>query len=302
MSENYWFLAIRPKTLSMALVPVLVGSALALNGLSWNELGWAELAWKERLWNLLPQFNFVAMLVALAAALFIQIGTNLYNDAADYEKGADTEARLGPKRVVAQGWLSAKQVKRAAMLSFGLALVCGLYLVWLAGWPILLVGVLSLLAGYAYTGGPFPIAYTPLGEIFVITFFGVVAVAGSYYIQTFSLSLDVVLTGIAVGLPAAAVLLVNNYRDYNSDKQAGRKTLVILIGRNRARYLYGVLLLAPILITSHYYFPWIALPMALWLSYLIWVFPLSERLNQLLVVSAKYQLIFAILLFIALVY
>ncbi|MCW9024287.1 MAG: 1,4-dihydroxy-2-naphthoate octaprenyltransferase [Gammaproteobacteria bacterium] len=271
-----WFLAVRPKTLSMAFVPVLSGSALALS--------------QQGSLSLMP------MLVALLAAVMIQIGTNLHNDAADYEHGVDTPDRLGPERAVAQGWLSSQQVKRAAILSFALAFLCGVYLVWVGGWLIMLLGLLALTAGYAYTGGPVPVANTPLGELFVVLFFGVIAVSGSFYLQTLSVTTDSILLGIAIGLPAAAALLVNNYRDYNSDKQAGRKTLVILIGQSPARYVYFLFLFLPLLITSSYWLTWLSLPMLLWLMYLIWSSPIDAGLNRLLALTAQYQIVYGMLL------
>ena len=179
-----WLLAIRPRTLSISLVPVMVGSALA----------WAET----------QLFAWLTLLATLVGALLIQIGTNLHNDAADFERGADTTQRLGPRRVSAEGWLQPGHVRRAAHLSFSGAFLAGLYLVWLGGWPIVLLGLLSLTAAYAYTGGPRPVAYTPLGELFVFVFFGLVAVSGSFYLQTHQWSWNALLLGAAVGLPAAA--------------------------------------------------------------------------------------------------
>ena len=151
-----WLLAIRPRTLSISAVPVMVGTALA----------WAE----HQL------FAWVTLLVTLGGSVLIQIGTNLHNDAADFERGADTPQRLGPRRVSAEGWLKPGQVRRAAHLSFAGAFLLGIYLVWLGGWPIVVLGLLSLTAAYAYTGGPRPVAYTPLGELFVFLFFGTLSV------------------------------------------------------------------------------------------------------------------------------
>ena len=155
-----------------------------------------------------PEATVAGVGFALGAAAAIQIGTNLHNDAKDYERGTDTEERLGPARATAQGWFTAAQVKRAAHLAFGGAFLLGLYLIWHGGWPILAVGLLSLLAGYAYTGGPKPIAYSASGELFVLLFFGLVAVLGSYYLQTLCLSLPALAGASAIGLLAAAVLLV----------------------------------------------------------------------------------------------
>jgi len=220
-----WWTAIRSRTLSLAISPVLVGTALA-----WSD-GMA--------------LHWPALLAAITCALLIQIGTNLHNDVVDFERGNDRPDRVGPLRVTAAGWVSPRNMHRATTWTFGLAALLGLYLVTLGGWPILLVGVASLLAGWAYSGGPRPVSHTPLGEIFVLAFFGWVAVAGSYWLQAQQLSLDAVLCGTVLGLPAAAVLLVNNYRDLEDDVRSGRQTLVALLGRSGARVAYAVMMLLP---------------------------------------------------------
>lgn len=220
-----WWTAIRSRTLSLAVSPVWVGTALA----------WAEgntLQWS-------------ALLAALACASLIQIGTNLHNDVVDFERGNDRPDRVGPLRVTAAGWVSPRTMHRATAWTFGLAALLGLYLVWLGGWPILLAGVASLLAGWAYSGGPRPVSHTPLGEVFVLVFFGWVAVMGSYWLQSGQPSLDAWLCGTVLGLPAAAVLLVNNYRDLEDDLRSGRQTLVVLAGRTSARILYATMMLMP---------------------------------------------------------
>lgn len=223
---KYWLIAIRPKTLSIAVVPVLVGSTLA-----WLDSG---------------QWHVGVMMATLLAAFCIQIGTNLHNDAADFERGADHSAtRLGPKRATAEGWLSARAVHWGALLNFGLATALGLYLVWVGGWPILAVGLVSIAAGFGYTGGPRPVAYSGMGEGFVLIFFGLVAVAGSYYLQTGTLSAAAVLAGLMVGMPAAAVLVVNNYRDLDNDRSVGKNTLAVRIGRRATQVEYSLLLLLP---------------------------------------------------------
>ncbi len=277
-----WFLAIRPKTLSMAVAPVLVGTALA---------------WFEQ-----QQFSFIPLLLTLTAALLIQMGTNLYNDVADFERGADTVDRLGPARVVAEGLIPAAHVRHAALLSFALALCCGIYLVWLGGWPILIIGLLSLAAGYAYTGGPYPIAYGPFGELFVLLFFGVLAVAGSAYLQAGMWSAAAVVAGMAIGLPAAAALLVNNYRDLETDCRAGRRTLVSILGRGVSRRLYAILMLAPLMLVpllapaERVFLPWLALPVALLIIRGFWRSAVDRSLNRVLAQTAQYQLLFSILL------
>jgi len=220
-----WFLACRPKTLSVSLSPVLVGTAIA-----WHNSG-------RVLW--LP------LLAAALAAALIQIGTNLFNDVGDFRRGADTPGRLGPKRATAEGWLAAGVVEAAAWLAFVLAFVCGIYLVWHGGWPMVGIGLASLAAGWAYTGGPAPIAYRPLGEVFVFIFFGLVAVGGSYYLQALTLTPLAVFAAALVGLHAAAVITVNNYRDRDGDARNGKNTLAVVLGRRATRRLYTIEMLAP---------------------------------------------------------
>jgi len=237
---HVWWLAIRPKTLSVSLVPVMVGSSLA-----YVEAG--AIAW-------LP------LLAALLAAMLIQIGTNLHNDVRDFERGADGAERIGPARATASGWLAPAAVRRAAFVCFGLAVLLGVYLVWHGGWPILLLGLCSVAAGWAYTGGPRPIAYSALGELFVWLFFGLGAVMGSYYLQTFSLGWSVFIAASMVGLLAAAVIAVNNYRDLDSDRKIGKNTLAVRIGRGGSQAEYALLLITPYLL----------LPLLAWLSHAGW--------------------------------
>lgn len=226
MMLKYWLLAIRPKTLTIAVIPVLVGSTL----------GWVDGG----------SMSWSVMWVALLAALFIQVGTNLHNDAADYERGADDSVtRLGPARVSAEGWLPSAAVRRGATVNFSLAMLAGIYLTWVGGWPILLVGLASIAAAAGYSGGPWPVSYSSLGELFVWLFFGLVAVAGSYYLQTGVLSGAAVIAGSLVGMPAAAVLVVNNYRDLDNDRRAGRNTLAVRWGRSASQLEYASLMLAP---------------------------------------------------------
>jgi len=221
-----WWFAVRTRTLSLSVVPVLVGAALA-----WRETG--GLTW-------------LATLAALAGAVFIQIGTNLYNDVADFERGGDRPERIGPPRVTAQGWAPPDRVRQAAYLAFALAAAVGLYLIVVGGWPILGLGVASILAGLAYSGGPKPIAATPLGEAMVILFFGLGAVGGTSYLTAKTLSGSALLLGAAIGLLAAAVLHVNNCRDREPDRQAGRRTLAILASPFQGKLLYAAFVLAPL--------------------------------------------------------
>lgn len=287
---HIWLLAIRPRTLSISVVPVMVGTSLA----------WAE----HRL------FAWPTLLATLGGALLIQIGTNLHNDAADFERGADTPQRLGPRRVSAEGWLEPRQVRRAAHLGFAGAFLSGIYLVWLGGWPIVVLGLLSLMAAYGYTGGPRPVAYTPLGELFVFLFFGLAAVTGSYYLQTHQWSWNALLLGAAVGLPAAAVLLINNYRDLDTDRSAGKRTLAVALGRPAVRYLYAALLLLTLFATlplfgqgiggARLVLPWLCLVPAVFLIRLLWHAAIDRGLNRLLARTAQWQLLFGILLSMAL--
>jgi 1,4-dihydroxy-2-naphthoate octaprenyltransferase len=218
-------MAIRPRTLSLAITPVLLGTALA----------WADGSGRD----------WLAFLAALGCALLIQIATNLHNDAADFERGTDVEGRIGPLRVAAAGWVSAARLKRATFACLGAALALGVFLVERGGWPILVAGLASLGAAWAYSGGPRPISHSAWGEAFVLLFFGLVAVAGSHWLQSAQPALEAWLAGATVGLPAAAVLLVNNYRDLEGDCRAGRCTLVARLGRARARRVYALLMLLP---------------------------------------------------------
>ena len=220
-----WLAAIRPRTLGLSVSPVLLGTALAF-----AETG---------------RVHAGVFLATLLAALLIQIGTNPHNDVADFLRGTDTPERLGPARATAQGWLSPQAVSRAAILAFALALVAGLFLAWVGGWPIVVLGLVSLAAGAAYSGGPWPLSSLPVGELFVFLFFGVVAVAGSHYLQTGYWSAAALLGGAILGLPAAAVLLVNNFRDRHGDARAGRRTLAILLPAPGSHRAYAVMMLAP---------------------------------------------------------
>jgi 1,4-dihydroxy-2-naphthoate octaprenyltransferase len=212
-----WLLAARPRTLPAAIAPVLVGTSLAGS---------------EGTFRALP---FVA---ALIGSVFIQIGTNLSNDYSDARRGADTEDRLGPVRVTAGGLMPPRRVLVGTYVAFGVAVAAGLYLAAVAGWELLVVGAASILAGVLYTGGPRPYGYEGLGELFVFTFFGLVAVAGSYFVQVEHLRWEAVALGVPVGLLAAAILVVNNVRDVDTDRRAGKRTLAVKLGRERARSLF----------------------------------------------------------------
>jgi 1,4-dihydroxy-2-naphthoate octaprenyltransferase len=284
-----WLAAARPKTLSLSLIPVMVGTALA-----YAETG--QVVW-------LPACG------AMLAAILIQIGTNLHNDVIDFESGTDTSNRLGPLRATAQGWIDPAAVRHASMFCFGFAFVLGIYLVVVGGWPILVLGLASLAAGGAYSAGPFPISGSPFGEFFVFLFFGLAAVGGSYYLQTLGLNQDVLLAGSALGLLAAAVLVVNNYRDSKTDASSGRLTLAVLIGPAGSKMEYLLLILIPfgLLQSMHlaemkgysFLLPWLTLPWALYLIYRIYHLPKDKQLNSLLAQTAQLQVGFGGLLVLA---
>jgi 1,4-dihydroxy-2-naphthoate octaprenyltransferase len=214
-------MAARPRTLPAAVAPVLVGTALA----------WSE-----------GSLDWLAFAAALLGALFIQVGTNLSNDYSDARRGADTEERLGPVRVTAGGLVPPRQVLIATYASFGLAVLFGIYLIAVAGPVLLLIGAASILAGVLYTGGPRPYGYEGLGEVFVFTFFGLVAVTGSYYVQRLSLEWEAFALAVPVGLLASAILVVNNVRDLDTDRQAGKRTLAVRLGRERTRHLFTAMI------------------------------------------------------------
>jgi 1,4-dihydroxy-2-naphthoate octaprenyltransferase len=282
-----WFLACRPKTLSVSLSPVVVGTAIAF-----NDSG--RVAW-------LP------LLVAALGAALIQIGTNLFNDVGDFRRGSDTSERLGPKRATAEGWLGAGVVEAGAWLAFALAFLCGIYLVGHGGWPIVVIGLASLAAGWAYTGGPAPIAYRPLGEVFVFIFFGLAAVGGTYYLQTLSLTPMALFAATLVGIHAAAVITVNNYRDRDGDARNGKNTLAVLLGRPATRRLYTGEMLAPyaalpLLATSLGWLaalPLLSLPLALKLVRRFHREAPCPVFNNILAATAGQQLVFALLLAVA---
>lgn len=286
-----WWLAIRPKTLSVSAVPVLIGNALV-----WSERGFLDV-WLA--------------LVTLLAALSIQIGTNLHNDVSDFERGGDTPQRLGPPRATAMGWLPGSAVRRAAWTAFALAFNFGIYLAWFGGWPIIVIGLASLLAGWAYTGGPRPIAYSPLGEGFVVLFFGLTAVGGSYYLQTLSIAPAALLAGAMAGLFGAAVITVNNTRDIQSDASVGRRTLAVILGRRAATWVYGVEVLLPfallpglaVLVGRGVRLTWpvLLLPLALLQIDRFRRAATGPVFNQLLAATARLQLFFALLLTLAIV-
>lgn len=228
-SPAVWILAARPKTLPAAAAPVLIGCALAVGD---------------------GFFALVPSLAALSAALLIQIGTNYANDYFDFVKGTDTAARLGPTRVTQAGLATPSQMKMATAFVFGLAMLIGLYLVLRSGWPILVIGLLSMAFGLLYTGGPYPLGYNGLGDIFVLIFFGPVAVAGTYFVNTHEFSGPSMMAGLIPGLFSVGILTINNLRDIDNDRIAGKRTLQVRFGPSIARAEYLLCIFAPHAVTA----------------------------------------------------
>lgn len=263
-------------------MPVIVGGALAYHQVNTLRVG--------------------VFLLTVLAALLIQAATNLLNDAEDASRGNDGSDRLGPLRVTGAGLATARAVKRSAVLLFALALLAGIALVFVGGWPILLLGLAALLAGWAYSGGPVPLSHTPWGEVFVVGFFGVAAVVGTYYLQAGQTAPDAWLTGLALGLHAAAVLIMNNIRDCDADARAGRRTLAIVLGRRQALGAYGVMLLLPFpllwiaLGVSGVGLAWIALPFCTWLAWRAGAQVSGPAMNRQMGLTAVAQLLLGSLL------
>jgi 1,4-dihydroxy-2-naphthoate octaprenyltransferase len=282
-SLRIWVMAARVRTLPAAVAPVLVGTSLAIQH---------------------GDFDGVAFACALLGALFIQVGTNLSNDYSDARRGADTEDRLGPVRVTAGGLVPPQQVLVATYVSFGLAVLCGIYLVVVAGPVLLLIGAASILAGVLYTGGPRPYGYEGLGELFVFLFFGIVAVTGSYYVQVQELPWQAFALAVPVGLIASAILVVNNVRDLETDRRAGKRTLAVRLGRARTRTLYAAMLAAAYLalavvalgLTAWVVLPVATIPLAVRLARTVRTRTDGPSLNGALAGTGALQLIFCLLL------
>ena len=239
-----WLMAARPRTLPAAIAPVLVGSAAA-----WWTVNDACVSVSDNLpgdpgyvlvFPCDPSFRWGAFVAALVGSIFIQIGTNLANDYSDAKRGADTADRLGPVRVTSAGLVAPRRVLYATWLAFAVAVAAGIYLATVAGWVIIAVGAASIAAGVLYTGGPRPYGYAGMGELFVFLFFGLVAVNGSYYVQLEELDWLPFWLSISVGLLSAAILVVNNIRDLETDRRAGKRTLAVRLGRDGTRRLYEV--------------------------------------------------------------
>lgn len=288
-SVGAWIMAARPATLTAAFAPVAVGTACA-----WRVGG----------------FRWDAASAALIGAFLIQIATNFANDMFDFEKGADTEERLGPTRAAQAGLLSVPQLRRGIIISFTMALGTGVYLTWIAGPVVIVIGVASMAAGLAYTGGPFPLAYNGLGDVFVMAFFGFVAVCGTTFVQALYVPEFAWLASIPVGALATGILVVNNVRDFEGDRRAGKTTLVVRFGRSSGVREYALLLLASyatpiVLYLLGWSSVWVCLPL-LTLPWALWLFRsvVNDRgvaLNQTLAGTAKLLSVFGVLLAIGIV-
>ncbi len=279
-----WIDASRPKTLAAAFVPVMVGATLAFTNQS---------------------FYIDVTLVALFCAFLIQIGTNFANDYYDFKKGADTDQRIGFQRATATGLIRPEQMLAATIISMSLAFLAGLYLVWVGGWVILFIGLLSLLFGILYTGGPFPLGYNGLGDLFVFIFFGFAAVMGTYYVNTLTLTVESFISSIPVGALCVNILVANNLRDIEQDKEANKKTLGVLFGERFLKLEYLMMLLLSYLTLFFFYFqleynpgifiPLLSLPFAFFLLKEIWFHRKKDILNKTLEKTAMYMVLYGIL-------
>ncbi len=285
-----WKLAIRPRTLPAAAAGVLMGCALA---------------WRDGF------FRLDAALACLLTAVLLQIGSNLANDVFDFERGTDTPERLGPVRVTQAGLLTPSQVKQGMAVMFAVAALFGLYLAWLGGWPIIIIGIAAILSAIAYTGGPFPLGYYGLGDLFVFIFFGLASVAGTYYVQAGSVSAAAWWMTIPPGLIITAILVVNNLRDLENDRKAGKHTLAVILGEQRTKTQYLICMIAAYLVLL----PSAWLEVVPWSSLLAWLsLPFAIRttrmvltqkgraLNAALAGTGQTALLFSILFWIGLAF
>ncbi|MEW6506457.1 MAG: 1,4-dihydroxy-2-naphthoate polyprenyltransferase [Bacteroidota bacterium] len=281
-----WILASRPKTLLAALVPVVTGTSIAIND---------------------HQFHLTAAFIALICTVLIQIGTNFVNDLYDFLAGSDKKDRLGPLRAVASGFISVNQMKLGIYITFGLSFILGLYLVYLIGWEILVIGVVSIIAGIVYTAGPFPLAYNGLGDLASFLFFGLVGTVGTYYVQAENITATVFWSSIPVGALITNILVVNNYRDRLEDQTNGKHTLAVLMGEKFTRIQYVLFMIISYAILLIVFFtykqsivvflPLLSLPVAVKLIRMIYTLH-GKELNKTLELTAKlsalYGLLFAI--------
>lgn len=284
-----WVMAARPKTLSASVAPIVVGMALAFTD---------------------GHFQWGPALAAFVCAMLLQIGSNFANDYFDFFKGADTHERLGPTRATAAGLLSPEAMRNGMIVIFLAAALVGLYLIWVGGWPIFWLGVASLVAAVAYTGGPFPFGYYGLGDLFVFLFFGLVGVGGTYYLQAHTVTLSVLVAASAVGLLVTNILVVNNLRDIDTDRSANKRTFAVMIGRQGARIEYTIWLIVAYLLVM---WLWLASGRSLWVLLPLLTIPLAipllrtiyreegRVLNATLAGSARLSLFFSLLLSLGLV-
>ena len=278
-----WTIAARPRTLPAAIVPIIVGSAAA---------------------SYQNKFILLNAVIALACSLLIQIGTNFTNDLYDYLKGADNEKRKGPLRVMVNELITVTEMKIGITLVFLTAFALGLYLVYTGGIFVLLIGIASILAGIAYTAGPYPLAYNGLGDLFVFMFFGVVGTVGTYYVQAHDLTYLPFLCSIPVGALITNILVVNNYRDIEEDKAAKKYTLAAKLGREFTRYQFIFLLIlsfaVPVILYFNFDFklwvflPYLSIPIALNLTKMLYTYQ-GKELNRTLELTAKLSAIFGLL-------
>lgn len=282
---KHWLLAFRPKTLTAALVPIIVGTSL-IKGLGYPIQWWISG-------------------LCLFTALLIQIGTNLINDAMDFKKGADTQERLGPSRITQQGLANFESVYKMGIAFFLLALVLGIPLVIKGGWPIVAIGVVSLICGYAYTGGPFPLAYRGLGDLFVILFFGIIAVTGLGYLLTDEWHIEAFWAGLQVGCLATVLIAINNFRDIEGDRKANKKTLAVRFGPRFMRAEIFGLIVCTFLINLYWWqegfkipavLSLLALPLGVLIIRNILIHSPAPIYNKFLGQSALLHLLFGLLL------
>ncbi len=282
-----WLWAARPKTLPAALSPVLVGTALA----------YAD-----------GTFRLGPAVAALLGALLLQIGVNFANDYFDWAKGVDRPGRKGPLRVTQSGLVSPREMRLGMAVVFGLSALVGLYLVAVAGWPILLIGAAALLCALLYSGGPFPLGHCGLGDLLVFFFFGLVAVVGTYYVQALTFSWEALVWAVPVGALVTAILVVNNFRDLDTDREAGKRTLAVLLGERGTRLEYALLLMSAYVVPlgvwlaevrpASVLLPWLSLPWALGLLRTLGKTPIAdgETLNRALARTARLSFLYSALL------
>ena len=291
------FIGIRPKTLSASIAPVLVGSAIAFKssiGCCANDC-----------------FDINILLLTLLAAIFIQIGTNFANDVYDFIKGADNEERLGPLRAVQANLISIRSMKILTGVAFLLSIICGLPLVLVGGFPILIIGLLSIVSGYAYTAGPYPLGYNGWGDVFVFIFFGPIAVCGTFYLQLGYISVESIVSGVILGCLSVTLLCVNNIRDVASDKKAGKRTIAVRFGIKIVRVIFIMLFFVSYVLSGYLAFSRNFININSFILLLILTTPLfikicfdtfklkSKELNLVLVSVSIFISLFSILLIIS---